>query len=110
MLVVNQVREVCREAAATCNEARVARALASAKTVAAAERLAKADRRLAATVDQWDSDAWLLNTPGGVIDLRTGESRWHKPEDHLTRMTAVAPRGGCPAWLNFLDRVTRRRP
>jgi hypothetical protein len=35
----------------------------SAKTVAAVERLAKADRRLAATVSQWDADLWQLNTP-----------------------------------------------
>ena len=31
-------------------------ALASAKTVAAVERLAKADRRLAGTTEQWDAD------------------------------------------------------
>ena len=51
---------------------RIAKALASAKTVAAVERLAKADSRLAATSEQWDPDLWLLNTPGGVIDLETG--------------------------------------
>ena len=38
----------------------------SAKTVYAIERLARSDRRLAATVDQWDADPWLLNTPDGV--------------------------------------------
>ncbi len=37
-------------------------ALASAKTVSAVERLAKADRRIAATVDQWDADADTFNT------------------------------------------------
>ena len=37
--------------------------LASAKTVAAVERLAKSDRRLAATADQWDRDPDVLNTP-----------------------------------------------
>ena len=39
-----------------------ASAVASAKTVAAVERLAKADRRLAATAAQWDANGWLLNT------------------------------------------------
>ena len=33
-----------------------------AKTVAAVERLAKADRRLAATATQWDADGWAFNT------------------------------------------------
>jgi phage/plasmid-associated DNA primase len=59
-------RKICREAAAECNKAKIASTLASAKTVAAVERLALADRRIAATVDQWDSDPWLLNTQDGV--------------------------------------------
>src|ERR1017187_8093138 len=45
------VRKVCRVAAAQCNKGKIASVLASAKTVAAIERLAKADRRIAATVD-----------------------------------------------------------
>src|SRR5271168_4869019 len=49
---------ICREAAAECNQAKVASVVASAKTVAAVERLALVDRRIAATVDQWDSDPW----------------------------------------------------
>jgi phage/plasmid-associated DNA primase len=55
-------RLICREAANACNKAGVAKALASAKTVAAVERLAKADRKLAATFEQWDTDANKLNT------------------------------------------------
>ncbi|MBA3516865.1 MAG: hypothetical protein H0T75_04310 [Rhizobiales bacterium] len=99
-------RRVCREAAAECTKAKVASVLASAKTVAAIERLAKADRRLAATVDQWDADPWLLNTPDGVINLRTGAMRDHDPSDHITRMTAVWPGQICPTFINFLDRIT----
>jgi putative DNA primase/helicase len=99
-------RRVCREAAAECNKPRVAVALASAKTVAAVERLARADRRLAATVDQWDGDPWLLNTPEGVVDLRTGQRRPHRPDDYQTKITTVGPRGECPRFVAFLDRVT----
>jgi primase-like protein/D5-like protein/DNA primase RepB-like protein len=54
-------RKICREAAAQCNKLNEAKVLASAKTVAAVERLAKADRRLAATTQQWDTKAFLLN-------------------------------------------------
>src|SRR5262245_14697493 len=64
-------RKICRTAAAKCNKPSTATALASAKTVAAITSLARADRKIAATVDQWDTDPWLLNTPTGVIDLRT---------------------------------------
>ena len=98
-------RHTCREVAAGCNKATIASAIASSKTVAAVERLAKSDRRLAATVDQWDADPWLLNTPDGVVDLRTGRRRRHDPGDHMTKIAAVGPGGDCPRFLAFLDRI-----
>ena len=102
-------RSICRQAAADCNDTpRVAAAVASAKTVAAVERLAKADRRLAATISQWDSDAWALNTPGGTVDLRTGKLRAHHPGDYFTKITAVAPSAAdCPRWKAHLDRILK---
>ena len=99
-------RAICRQAAGECNEPKVAVAIASAKTVAAVERLAKADRRHAATVDQWDADPWLLNTPAGVVDLLTGQMRDHRPDDYMTKITAVSPGGDCPLWDKFLARIT----
>ena len=80
-------------------------ALASAKTVAAVERLAKSDRRLAATIEQWDADPWLLNTPNGVIDLKTGTLGPHQPSDYMTKIAAVGPGDAdCPRFLAFMDR------
>jgi putative DNA primase/helicase len=64
LLAFDRARAICRETAASCNKAKVAQMLASAKTVAAVERLAKADRQMAATPDQWDSDPDILNTKG----------------------------------------------
>ena len=102
----NMARAICREASAEANKERIAAMVASAKTVAAVEKLAKADRLHAATVDQWDADPWLLNTPGGVVDLRTRIMRRHRPDDYLTKITAVTPGRECPLWLAFLDRVS----
>jgi putative DNA primase/helicase len=100
-------RRICREASAECNGKKSEKAaLASAKTVSAIERLAKSDRRIAATIDQWDADPWLLNTPDGVIDLRTGQMRGHEAGDYMTKMTAAGPGGDCPIFLKFLDRIT----
>ncbi len=99
-------RAICRTAAAECNEDRLAESVASAKTVAAIERLAKADRRHAATTDQSDADPWLLNTPGGVVDLRTGQMPGHRHDDYMTKITTVAPGGDCPRWRSFLRRIT----
>jgi len=101
------VRETCRIASAECNRENVAAALASAKTVAAVERLARSDRRLAATVDQWDVDPWLLNTPGGIVDLRSGKKFAHRAIAYMTKITAVAPQEGpTTVWEAFLRRVT----
>lgn len=103
--VFDLARRICRQASAGLDEKRLASSIASASTVAAVERLAKSDRRHAATVDQWDPDPWLLNTPGGVIDLRTGTMRRHTAAEYMTKSTAVPPGGSCPQWLSFLDTV-----
>ena len=79
LAVFDRCRAICRRASAECGDAkeRAAMKIAAAQTVAAIERLARADRRHAATVEQWDADPWLLNTPTGTVDLRTGEL--HEP-------------------------------
>lgn len=82
------------------------RALGDASTVAAVERLAKAYRAVAAVPDQFDADPWLLNTPDGIIDLRTRAMRETLPNDYQTKITACSPGGRCPGWLTFLDEVT----
>ena len=104
--VFDKVRRNCREAADQCGNKQTAQRIRSAQTVAAVERLARADRRHAATVDQWDADPWLLNTPGGVVDLRTGKTRPAMREDYCTKMTAVAPGGECSLWRKVLRDVT----
>ena len=58
----DRARAICRVASSAADKDSVKRALASAKTVAAVERLAKADRRLAATTEQWDANPDLFNT------------------------------------------------
>jgi putative DNA primase/helicase len=95
-------RNICRSAAAECANLPIASRLASAANVYAVEKLARSDSRIAATIDQWDSDPWLLNTPAFTVDLRTGEHRPHVPSDYCTRQTAVSPSGTCPLWITFL--------
>jgi putative DNA primase/helicase len=107
LAVVSRSRLLCREVASQCNKSSMKKSIASAKTVMAVVTLARADHRLAATVEQWDADPMLINTPDGTVDLRTGALRPHHREDHLTKMTAVGPRGDCPLFLKFLDRITK---
>jgi P4 family phage/plasmid primase-like protien len=54
--------------------------------------------------DDFDRDIMLLNTPAGMVDLRTGEVRPHAPEHLATKITEVAPAAGTPKkWLAFLE-------
>jgi putative DNA primase/helicase len=108
LAVFDRCRTTCRRASAECGDTkeRPATKIAAAQTVAAIERLARADRRHATTANQWDTDPWLLNTPTGTVDLRTGEIHENRPAEYITKITAAGPGGDCPLWLRFLDRVT----
>jgi putative DNA primase/helicase len=67
--------------------------------------MARKDQRLVIAAEALDSDIWLLDTPGGTIDLRTGKTRPGLPDDHLTKITAVGQGGECPKFMAFLDRA-----
>ncbi len=99
------IRSVCRQTAVRADNPRVAAKLASASTVGGVERLARADRRHAATTDEWDADPWLLNTPGGMVDLKTGRKRANDRADRMTKITTATPGGDCPQWMAFLSDI-----
>lgn len=72
---------------------------------------AAVDRRLAVDISAFDTDPWALNTPAGIVNLRTGELHAPDPSRLFTRCTAVAPTGsperGFPRWAAFLEEVTQ---
>jgi putative DNA primase/helicase len=106
----NMSRMICRAASAEVGprNKKLGASIASAKTVAAVASLARADRRLAARVGIWDADPWLLTTPSGIVDLRTGTILPHDAERYMTKITAVGPGGSCPLWRQFLADITGR--
>lgn len=79
--------------------------LGDAKTVYNVVKLAGSDPRHAVLVNQLDADPWLLNTPGGILDLRTGEFRAADPAALMTKITAAIPDGACPLFESVLARV-----
>lgn len=105
--VYDLCRRTCRSYAVNAKP-EIQRSITSGKTIASVEKLVRSDRRHAATVNQWDADPWLLNTPSGIVDLRTREILAHDPMYHITKQTAVGPdaKSGCPLWLKFLDEAT----
>ena len=74
----------------------------SSKALSAAVRIASHLPSLVVEADDLDADPFLLNTPAGTIDLRTGQLRAHDPNDLITQVTAVAPGGSCPRFVQFL--------
>jgi P4 family phage/plasmid primase-like protien len=67
-------------------------------------RVAESDPRIAIDAIQLDSHPELLNTPSGIVDLRTGQLHPHEPSYLLTRITTygadlTAPH---PKWDRFL--------
>lgn len=96
-LAMHYTRQFARE----LSEAK--RALCKASVAAGAERFARADRAHAVTNEIWDADPFLLGTPGGTVDLRTGEMAPGEPGQYISKQTGVAPEHGEPTlWIKFL--------
>jgi putative DNA primase/helicase len=101
--------QICIEYARRAGK--LSRSIASASFRTAVLSIASDRQQLAATVDQWDQDPWLLNTPGGVVNLKTGVLRNAKPSDMMRMMTSVAPMttrndgNNCPLWMDFLHQT-----
>lgn len=74
----------------------------------AACNYAQADPRITAAADEFDADPWLLNTPGGVVNLKTGMIRDRIPGEKLIKCTAVAPSYDRQPvrFLKFLNEMT----
>lgn len=81
-----------------------ARAMCSAKKVTSVLTLAGADSSIVVTPDLFDADPWLLNTPSGIVDLRSGSITAHNPDALLTRLTGVGVdrHGDCPRFKAFI--------
>ena len=85
-----------------------ARNMRSKNTVTAVESLARSNCASVARSDAFDADRLLLGTPGGTVDLRTGQLRPAMRNDMITKLTACAPAdpGSRPhLWLTFLTEI-----
>jgi putative DNA primase/helicase len=85
-----------------------AEAICTAWKVPAVASLVKSDRAIAVNMNALDHDPWILNTPGGIVDLTTGIMGPAEPDALCTKSTSVLPdyNGTCPRWLAFLAEAT----
>jgi P4 family phage/plasmid primase-like protien len=73
----------------------------------AAERIARTEREIAKTADQFDQKLELFNHQAGTFDTVSLTDREHRREDYITKCAAAAYRPGapCPLFEAFLDRI-----
>lgn len=69
----------------------------SARGLDSMVKVARTDPRIVAPLATLDASPWQLNTPGGVVNLRTGDISTPDPAALHTRTTAVAPDPEAPA-------------
>jgi P4 family phage/plasmid primase-like protien len=84
---------------------KLAARLCSARVADAVERLARSHPNVTVTPEAFDTSPDVINTPGGIIDLPTGEVRPHDRTAYCTKLTTVDAAGvgaAHPLWSQFL--------
>lgn len=104
--IFHLARGLCCEAASNSDKATLKNRLSSYATIAAVVKIAASDPQHVAAVDEWDLDIWALNTPGGVINLLSGESQPPERNHRITKIATATPQGESPTWHSFLHTIT----
>ena len=60
----------------------------------------------------FDRDPFLFNCENCTVDIRTGESHEHTPEDFITKIGRVCydPSASYPRWNSFIDEIMSNEP
>lgn len=71
----------------------------------AVEEASRAQPEFATANEDWDRDPWLLGTPDGVVNLKTGHIRPGAPTDMVSKVVRFAPsrEEDCPRWIKFVN-------
>ena len=99
------IRELVR---VTVEGQKAERSTANAAFVSGVERLLRTDQRIVVLPEQLDAAPQDLNTPSGIVDLRSGATRPHDPAALHTRVTSAGTDSneGAGLWRQFLQDIT----
>lgn len=77
------------------------------KRIEAMLKLAASEPGMTVSINELDSDPWLLGVRNGVVDLKTGTLLANDPSMLITRVCNARfdRTATCPRWLTFLDQV-----
>lgn len=104
MMAISRI--VCRRISTGVENRKMQRDVTKKSTIYNAAALAATDRRHMTELERFDADAWQLNTPEGIVDLRNGKCDPHRPDALLTKMTAAGAAGDAPRFKAFLAEAT----
>ena len=74
------------------------------------QTVAASHKGLVTTSEQWDAGLLEVGTPGGVLDLCTGNILENGSSRLVTKRLAALPAGTSPSWLKFLNEATNGDP
>jgi len=104
-LVNHMVRDIIRELSAG------ATSFNKSSVINGVEKMLQSHPTHSVKGEFWDAHTYLLGTPNGTVDLKTGQLRPSCSKDAITKVTACAPMEGSPTtWLRFLDEATGHDP
>lgn len=85
-----------------------ARWMESAQTLSNVLKIAAVNPAITVPASALDTDPWILNTPGGVVNLKTGAIKQADPRELVTKLTKVGPDATMPTpvWTQFLKEAT----
>lgn len=97
-----ELREFIRAAAPTDKRA----SLLNRPVLSSIEALTRSTHGIVTSINSFDQDAYVLNTPGGVVDLYTGTLHEPDPQILVRRSTSVVPVDApTPLWDQMLSQV-----
>lgn len=69
--------------------------------------LKEAQHHVPVMPSQMDTHKMKLNTPSGILDLKSGDLSEHNPDAYFTKITSVeyTSHADCPMWIQFLDDI-----
>jgi len=82
-----------------------------AARLAAIVTLAATEPRLVRRLEDFDADPWELNTPAGLVDIRTLEVHPHNPRQLVTKIAGASPDYGAeaPTFVRFMLETSNDR-
>ncbi len=105
---ITQLRKDLRDVAGA-DDPQKRRRLGDNKFIMAIDTLMKTNEGAVRSLDDWDSDPFILGTPTCVVDLKTSKCRPRTATDYILNATGFDPasKGATPQrWLAFLNKIT----